>query len=94
MPLFPGIQAIPAAALFRAHLQGDAHGAFDLFHQADDRLGRAVELPGQILLEVAPVIEEQLAEKTQQFVTGTGIGIQFAGHGEPPVRPMLDADMP
>ena len=57
-------------------------------------LGRAVEFARQILLEMAPVIEEQLAEKTQQLVTGTGIGIQFAGHGEPPVRLMLDADMP
>ena len=94
MPLFPGIQAIPATALFRAHFQGYAYGAFDLFHQTDGRLGRAVEFVRQILLEVAPVIEEQLAEKTQQLVAGTGIGIQFAGHVEPPVRLMLDADMP
>ena len=72
--------------MLRAHLQGDAHGTFDLLHQTDDRLGRAVELPGQILLEVASVVEEQLAEKAQQLVTGTGIGIQFAGHDEPPVR--------
>ena len=94
MPLFSGIQAIPAAALFRAHFQGDAYGAFDLFHQTDDCLGRAVEFARQVLLEMAPVIEEQLAEKTQQLVTGTGIGIQFTGHDEPPVRLMLDADMP
>ena len=44
--------------------------------------------------DVIAVIEEQLAEKTQQLVTGTGIGIQFTGHDEPPVRLMLDADMP
>ena len=70
------------------------HGVFYLLHKADDRLGGAVELPGQILLEMAPVVEKQLAEKTQQFVAGTGIGIRVCWAWRTSWPFMLDAAMP